>query len=71
MNLPRTLIASGVLLIAIGVVLLLLQRMNVPLGRLPGDIVWQRRNTTVYFPWVTCLALSAIGSLLLWLFSKR
>jgi hypothetical protein len=71
MNLARTLIAGGILLIAAGVVLLLLQRLNIPLGRLPGDVVWQRRNTTVYFPWVTCLALSALGSFLLWLFSRR
>ena len=34
--------------------------------RLPGDIVYRGRNTTVYFPIVTCLALSAGLTLLFW-----
>jgi hypothetical protein len=70
-GLGRLLIFAGLLLIALGAVVLLLNRLNVPLGRMPGDIVWRGKNTTVYFPVVTCLLLSLLGTLLLWLFSRR
>ena len=38
------------------------------LGRLPGDITVQKGNSTFSFPIVTCLLLSAMLSLLAWLF---
>ena len=40
------------------------------LGRLPGDIVHKGEHTTFYFPVVTCLVLSVVFSLLLWLISR-
>jgi hypothetical protein len=71
MNLGRLLISAGLVLIALGALVLLANRVNLPLGRLPGDIAWRGRNTTFYFPWVTCLLISVLGSLLLWLFNRR
>ena len=71
MNLGRILIIAGFALIALGAVVLLLNKANVPLGRLPGDIVYRGKNTTVYFPWVTCLLLSLLGTLLLWVLNRR
>lgn len=71
MNLGRFLIFAGFLLVGLGVVVLLLSRLNLPFGRLPGDVVWRGKNTTVYFPWMTCLVLSVLGTLILWLFSRR
>ena len=71
MSLGRLLISAGLLLIVLGAVVLLLGRFNLPIGRLPGDAVWRGKNTTVYFPWVTCLVLSLLGTLLLWLLSRR
>ncbi|MBV8833746.1 MAG: DUF2905 domain-containing protein [Acidobacteriaceae bacterium] len=71
MPLAKLLILCGLLLVALGVCLMILTRLHLPLGRLPGDITWRGRNTTVYFPWVTCLVLSLLGTLLLWLFSGR
>ena len=71
MNLGRLLIIAGAVLIGLGAIVLLVNRYNIPLGRLPGDITWKGKNTTVYFPWVTCLLLSALGTLLLWLFNRR
>lgn len=71
MNLGRLLIFSGIVLIALGAVVVVLNRLNLPFGRLPGDVIWRGKNTTVYFPWVTCLILSALGSLLLWLLNRR
>jgi len=40
------------------------------LGRLPGDIHYSRGNFSFYFPLVTCLILSVLLTLLLWLFRK-
>ena len=41
------------------------------LGRLPGDIHVRGKNTVFYFPIVTCLLLSVVLSLILWLFGRR
>lgn len=40
------------------------------LGRLPGDINYSRENFSVHFPIVTCLLISAILTLLMWLFRR-
>jgi len=71
MSLGRLLIIAGLVLIGLGAVVLLLNRLNLPAGRLPGDIVWRGKHTTVYFPWVTCLILSLIATFLLWLMNRR
>jgi uncharacterized membrane protein len=71
MNLGRLLIVTGLVLVALGAVLLIANRLNLPFGRLPGDIVVRGKNTTFYFPWVTCLILSLLATLLMWLFSRR
>lgn len=71
MNLARLLIFAGLALLALGVLVALANRLNLPLGRLPGDIVWRGKNGAVYIPWVTCLLLSLLGSLILWLVSRR
>jgi Protein of unknown function (DUF2905) len=71
MPLGRILIAAGILLILLGVVVLLLGRFHIRLGHLPGDVIWRDKNTTIYFPIVTCLLLSFLGSLLLWFLSRR
>ena len=65
----RLLIAAGVLLAAVGVVLILAGKVPF-LGRLPGDIVYRKGGTTFYFPLVTCLLLSLILSLLLSVFRR-
>jgi hypothetical protein len=70
-NVGRLLIFAGFGLIALGALVLLLNKINLPLGRLPGDIVYRGRNTTFYFPWVTCLLLSVLGTLVLWLLNRR
>jgi hypothetical protein len=69
--LGRLLITAGVILLLLGIAVIALGKLHLPLGRLPGDIVWRNKNSTVYFPVVTCILLSILGSLLLWLFSRR
>lgn len=43
---------------------------KLPLGRLPGDIVIERENMRFYFPITTLILVSALASLLFWLFRK-
>ncbi|SFJ41139.1 DUF2905 domain-containing protein [Thermoflavimicrobium dichotomicum] len=60
-------IIIGAVLIVIG----LLWQMGgkwIPLGKLPGDIVIERENVKFYFPIVTCIVISLIMSLLVYLF---
>lgn len=71
MQVGRILILAGLILIVAGAVVVLLGRLHLPFGRLPGDVVWRGKHTTVYFPWVTCLVISAVATFLLWLFSRR
>lgn len=49
----------------------MLEKKPLRLGRLPGDIVIKGKYGTFYFPVVTCLVLSAVFSLLLWLLRRR
>jgi hypothetical protein len=70
LGVARLLIVAGVLLVSLGLLALLAERLHLPLGRLPGDITWRGKNTTFYFPWVTCLLLSLLGTLLLWIFRR-
>lgn len=65
-DLGRILIFLGLLLVVAGLVVLGLNRLNIPLGRLPGDFNWRGRGWSVSFPLVTCLLLSVFLSLLLW-----
>jgi Protein of unknown function (DUF2905) len=64
----RWLIIFGVVLIAAGLLLPVLQKLG--LGRLPGDIVIERENFRLYFPIVTSLIISAVLSLILWLLNR-
>jgi Protein of unknown function (DUF2905) len=65
------LIALGVLLILMGLLVSLSQRLPFRLGRLPGDIVVRGKNGAFYFPIVTCLIISAVLSFAMWLFNRR
>jgi hypothetical protein len=66
-ELGRLLLVMGAVLALAGVLLLLGARLPFRLGRLPGDIVYQGRHGSFYFPVVTCLILSLALTLLLWL----
>jgi Protein of unknown function (DUF2905) len=71
MNLGRTLIILGLIVIALGVVISLGERLPIRLGRLPGDIVLRGKHSVFYFPIVTSLLVSVVLSLILWLFNRR
>jgi len=67
----RALISLGVLLILIGLAVNYGPRLPFRIGRLPGDIYIHRNNTTFYFPIVTCILLSAVLTLVMWIFNRR
>jgi len=71
MSLGRMLIVLGLLLAAIGVIVLLGEKLPLRLGRLPGDIVIRGKHSVFYFPLVTCVLISAVLSLILWLINRR
>ena len=64
------LVIFGVLLIVVGGIVMLLGRTGLPLGRLPGDIVYRGKNTSFYFPLATCILLSAVLSLVIYLIGR-
>jgi Protein of unknown function (DUF2905) len=68
-ELGKTFLGIGLILIALGAVLLLSSRLGLPFGRLPGDLHWRSRSgqTKVYFPLATSILLSVLLSLILWL----
>lgn len=66
----KILILFGVLLVVFGVILVFGQRIHLPVGRLPGDIVYRGKHTTVYFPIVTSIVLSILLSLIVYLISR-
>jgi hypothetical protein len=69
-GLGRPLIALGVLLVVVGIALTFGDRIPIRLGRLPGDVVYRGKNTTFYFPIVTCIVLSVVLSLVMWIFGR-
>ena len=69
-SMGKLLIAAGGLLILIGVVVVLAGRANIPLGRLPGDVRYRGKNTAVFFPITTCIILSIVLSLILWIVNR-
>lgn len=69
-DLGRWLIGLGLLIAAVGVAVLLIGKTGLPIGRLPGDFTWRGKNTTVYFPLVTCILVSVVLSLVFWILSR-
>jgi hypothetical protein len=66
----RMLLILGVALIVIGGLIMLLGRTGLPLGKLPGDILYRGKNTTFYFPLATSILVSAILSIIIYLIGR-
>ncbi|MGD6961814.1 DUF2905 domain-containing protein [Fictibacillus phosphorivorans] len=52
------------LLIVAGIVLIIIGLVGTYIGKLPGDMVWKKGNTTVYFPIVSSIIVSIVLSLI-------
>jgi hypothetical protein len=69
-DLGRIFIVLGLLLAAIGVLIIGLTRLNLPIGRLPGDFNWRGRGWSVSFPLATSILISVLLSVLLWVIGR-
>jgi hypothetical protein len=69
-HIGKILIGLGLIIALTGVVVLLADKLGLHLGRLPGDIVYRKGNTTVYIPVMTMILLSVVLSLLLYFLRK-
>jgi len=68
--LGKLLIVLGVIVIAVGGLLLFSGKIPY-IGRLPGDILIQKKNYTFYFPLATSIIISVIITLVFWLLGRR
>lgn len=66
----KLLLLLGAVIMIAGAVLVFAGRTHLPLGRLPGDIVYRGKHTTFYFPLMTSIIVSVVLSLVMWLFSR-
>ena len=64
----KWLIILGVALIAVGLAWPLLTKLG--LGSLPGDIKWERKGFTFYFPVTTSILISLVITVILWIFRR-
>jgi len=62
----RVTLILGVVLVGVGALLYFGGKLPFRLGRLPGDIYYQGKHGTVYFPIVTCIVLSGVLTLVFW-----
>jgi len=69
-QLGKALLGLGLLIALIGATLLAAGRIGLPLGRLPGDIAYKGKHVSFYFPLATCILLSILLSLILYLLSR-
>jgi hypothetical protein len=68
MDVQRFLIGLGLVILIAGIMWPMLPRIG--LGRLPGDIMFERGGTTFYFPLVTCIIISIVLSAVFWLVNR-
>lgn len=64
------LVMLGLLVAVAGLVFILLGRTNLPIGRMPGDIIYRGKHTTFYFPLATSILLSVVLSLVFFLLGR-
>ncbi|MFH1046568.1 MAG: DUF2905 domain-containing protein [Candidatus Omnitrophota bacterium] len=66
----KTLIFIGLAVIVLGFLFISAEKLTW-LGRLPGDIHFQKKNFSFYFPLTSCILASIILSFLFWVFHRR
>jgi hypothetical protein len=63
----KLLVIAGALIAVVGALVMFGGRLPLRLGRLPGDIAYRGKNSSFYFPIVTCLILSGVLTVVFWL----
>ena len=72
MNVGRWIAVLGLIVLGIGLLVMVAEKFSFfRLGRLPGDIVYRRKNFVFYFPLATSLLLSIVLTLAAWLLRRR
>jgi Protein of unknown function (DUF2905) len=69
-DLGKLLMLLGGTIVIVGLALVLIGRTNLPIGRLPGDIVYRGKNTVFYFPLATSIVVSVVLSILLYVIGR-
>lgn len=69
-HIGKFLIIIGIVIVAIGGLLMLSGKLPW-LGRLPGDIIIQKKNVTIYFPIATSILLSILLTLIFWIVGRK
>ena len=69
-ELGKLFIVLGTVLIVAGLLLTLFGRPHLPLGRLPGDIIYRGKNATFYFPLATSILLSVLLTLVFYVIGR-
>jgi hypothetical protein len=69
-DIGKMLVLLGLLVAVAGGVFILLGRTNLPLGWLPGDIVYRGKHTIFYFPLATSIVVSVVLSLMFYLIGR-
>lgn len=68
-ELGKLLIIIGIIIVCLGIFLVAGGKLNF-IGKLPGDIRIERDNFSFFFPLGTCLLISALLSLIFWIFKR-
>lgn len=69
-DIGKIIIIIGLLLVVTGIVFMVGNKLPF-IGKLPGDIVVERKTYSFYFPVTTCIIISIVLSFILWFFNKR
>ena len=64
------LVTLGIALVVIGGIVMLLGRTGLPIGRLPGDILYRGKNSTFYFPLASSILISIVLSIVVFLIAR-
>ncbi len=70
MPLGRVLITLGLILVAAGLLFTFAGKLPFRLGRLPGDIYIRGKHSSFYFPLMTCVLLSVVLSVVMWILRR-
>ncbi len=69
-DMGRLLVGLGIALVVIGGIVMLLGRAGLPLGKLPGDIVYRGKNAVFYFPLASSILISVVLSIVVFLIGR-
>jgi hypothetical protein len=69
-QLGRLLLLAGAILLVLGALFYFGPKLPFRIGRLPGDIVHRGQHGTFYFPLVSCIVISVVASLVVWLINN-